>query len=370
MKATTLLALILCLSIISNDCAFGENIYEAISQEIIDNFDFLEVAQGLIIRFDGFGNAHLAYVKSPGRSIRYIRFEKGTMKKIYEHDCGMGFYGGLAGLYVSASAGAYVILSDYNCGLKICAVDSSGRDLREICPEGYDLYNIGTVMPDGRYLFVCESKKGKFGIVDEILNISYIVDPEKYHNARSEQRAFSPCWKGMDRLLSFGGPEIFNINYAVTEGQNPKEDCMRQFGIVAYDSEANKWTKHLFIDLMSDSNVVRTELKYDGSLRKRMIGTDRVQIFVGYRANSQEEVKLCYFTIDKNLNLLPQTTRAVAEKRAEQELPQDQLEYQIMFFRQYGDRDVGFSGRLNYYQMTKDTIFYSASELIVQKAKK
>jgi len=269
---------------------------------------------------------------------------------------------GPLGLYVTNTGFAYLLINGQYCAAEIIVIDSSGQIAWRVCPPGHHTHYIGSALPDGEYICFSRSERGLFQIINNTCEIKYFGNPNDYWKKRSDDVPFSNFSSGREKLFYFGDEDVNVINYAKRKGLN--DDCNSYIGVFTYNYNSDEITNHAMFEFMEDENIILTGLEYNNRIRIRYLNDRHVEVYAGYR-DQNDSIKMCYFVMDKNLNLLEPKSKAIAAKATDREIPLDRLEYQLMFFQRLPKQDERYSGRLKYYQITKDTIFHSASEPIL-----
>ncbi|NIP44522.1 MAG: hypothetical protein GWO41_11285 [candidate division Zixibacteria bacterium] len=377
------LSFLLTLFLISYGYALNERLESQITEDLksllIEPFDPTPA-----LKFDDVGQLHMFYpaeeiirdttmnVDMRYWQIRYRRYDRETANPIVKYK--LNTPGGIEGhckMDVTPDGTAYCVFGPAKCPRGILIFDQDGQDRLVTCTPGHPMHEYGGIY-EGDYFWISNDNDGLFGHVEQDGSVMMFGDSHNF-------------WQQVDMAIDFNRSpfhhmilrtvdlkNIMFIGHALEEipGDRTEEKLyeMVHFGIYIYNIKEREAVSDLFISLLDNLHVTRTNLPYDRWPRVFNDPDGNLQIFTGYK-DGNNQIKMCYFTINDKLQLLSQKERTVTGQYSLDFKNQADILDEIIIYEDLRDKSAPeplILGKLHHYQISSDTIFHSQSKNIAR----
>lgn len=340
-------------------------------EPIINELEFAHIMPKPNLQIDSDGNIHLYYLATEfvenniHEELRYVRFDGHTLNKIAEHIKGKGFPIN-ADIYMFISKTGTVFCTFGYHGYIVLIFDESGALTTQKSLGGRATGACAGIMPSGKLLYAWQSRMAAFGIIDSDGNQDLIGSMERFILQQEIMRS-SLCSMSSRQIVSFDGNRIYVIGHSAVvdpslKTYNPK--CLEHITVFIYDLNTDSFINYAEYNLITDNNIFRTQLEFD-EIRIFTQNENQIDIFTDYR-DTDGERKLCYFSINKELELINNEITAVERIESTRALIDPAIVHQLFWFNH-----SEVEGELGYFMrviLEEDKLGFSISETLTDGA--
>ena len=377
MKKALIISLFLAISLFGSDSALGFDLPE----KILEKFEYCGISP--VIQVDNQGFLHVLFTGlniSPNdyRSYGGLHYYKYRIKDFklvdsYSYNEELGIYN-LEDLNITDGGDVYFMyghLNMYSMSQLYLLTIRDGKSEKIGIEKFSGRWN--AVLPDNRFLILGNGPLVKSFTIYQADGSTKMIGKPASFTKQCGRLPYAMCVnviRAVPEMIYLGDSVLLVACYGA-EGEDGKswvETCREKsqyLMVFTFDISLDSMTAYRTFDLYSDPDVERTELGY-----KRISAyatNDGLIHIVAGRAYPDETGKLCYITVDKDLNPIKSNSLAIKRGTESYSLTDPGIDHQIFWLKP--SEDSNYVGNLMRYVFVDNTLYYSESEPIYARAR-